>query len=208
MLQTNDTTGAAATGIILAGGRSTRLGSDKALAAVGGLPLIVRVARALRAVCPLLIVAGRAPATGGGELAGAVGVTWVPDRRPGSGPLAGILGGLEASPTEVNLVVACDMPFLDPAALRELLRRLDGWEAVAPVHDGRVQATCAGYRRSLLPALRDAFAAGLRSPTDFLQRVRTRYVPAAELGSPDPGRVFLGVNTPAALDEAQRLAAG
>ena len=193
------------TGIILAGGRSVRLGRDKALVLVGGRPMIARVADALRPVTDEILVVGRAE----DELAGVIDgpVRYVPDEAPDGGPLAGIMSGLAASSGGSSLVVGCDMPFLDPAMLRALAAQLGDYDAVAPVVRGVVQTTHAVYRCSLEAAIRSALRQGVRSPVRFLRRVRTRYVPEEELERLSPGlRSFLGVNTPEEWAAAERLA--
>ena len=192
-------------GIILAGGRSTRLGRDKALVTVGGRALIARVADALGQATGEIVVVG-----GSREALAAVlplGVRFVPDAEGDGGPLVGIMSGLAASSGACSLVAGCDMPFLDPALLRALAALLGNHDAVAPVVGGTVQTTHAVYRRTLAPAMRQALSSGVRSPVRFLRGVRTRYVPEDELARLGLGlRSFTGVNTPEELAAAERLA--
>ena len=101
-----------AAGYILVGGKSSRLGRDKALVKVGGAPLVLRVANALRpAVDTVTLVGSR-------EKYRQLGLRVIPDAVTGFGPLAGILAALEDTLTRWNLVVACDMPNLTQAFLK------------------------------------------------------------------------------------------
>src|SRR6266542_3037884 len=115
------------TGLLLAGGRSTRMGSDKAMMDFEGEPLAERVLRVLRAVSNAVLVA-----SGDGERLSALGVRQVADAIPDAGPLGGIVAGLEAATTELVAVLAVDMPYASPAVLQLLAARWDGTDAVVP----------------------------------------------------------------------------
>jgi molybdopterin-guanine dinucleotide biosynthesis protein A len=146
-------------GAVLTGGASTRMGRDKALLAVDGVPLALRVAR-------VLAVAGAAPVVAvGGDLAGlrAAGLTAVADPRQGAGPLAGIATALGALDADIVVVLACDLPAASPAAVRAVVQALrDAPEAhvAVPVLGGRPEPLHAAWRRSALPAVEAALAAG------------------------------------------------
>src|SRR5690349_20502843 len=102
--------------IILAGGQSRRMGTNKALLrlAPGGPTLIEQVVALTAPLGPALLVTNT-PAD-----YAFLGLPMVPDARPGSGALGGLYSGLQAAPAPYNLAVACDMPFLQPALLRWL----------------------------------------------------------------------------------------
>jgi molybdopterin-guanine dinucleotide biosynthesis protein A len=104
------------TGIIVAGGRSSRMGQDKALLELQGATMLERTAAALQQVAERVIVVARDM-----QGYGPIGLETVPDIYPGLGPLSGIHAGLSASTTEWGIVVACDMPFVQPEVLRALL---------------------------------------------------------------------------------------
>lgn len=124
----------------------------------------------------------------------------VPDRYPGEGPLAGLEAALRAASTPWCLVVACDMPALDPASLRRL------WEgvlsdsgparplAVVPVVEGRLQPLHALYHRDALPQVEEALAAGRRSLTALVEALPARLLVSAA------GPSFLNANTPEDLE--------
>src|SRR5579871_469780 len=102
-------------GFVLAGGRSSRMGRDKALLSFQGVPLVARVAEMVAQAAGSAVVIGDPGKYGG------LGYAVVPDRRQGLGPLAGIEAALDFSTADWNLVLACDMPDVSAAFLRALL---------------------------------------------------------------------------------------
>lgn len=153
------------TGLVLAGGRSRRMGADKALIDVDGRPLVAHVARRLSTVCTTVLVA-----PGRRRIAG---IPWrqVDDRVPSQGPLGGILGGLAVAATPLVAVTAVDMPELRPAVFVALAERWGGEPAVVPLVDGRLQPLHAIYARTALQPLAAMFDAGERSITRALVRL-------------------------------------
>jgi molybdopterin-guanine dinucleotide biosynthesis protein A len=154
------------TGAVLTGGRSRRMGRDKALVAVDGTPMVQRAAAALVAAgaSPVVCIGGDA-----GALA-ALGLVVVPDRWPGLGPLGGLATALASAlvtrpgPGRV-LVAACDQPWLDPAVLRRLVDAADASPVAAVVvfdGGGRRQPLPGVYSTTLVPALIDLVDAGAR----------------------------------------------
>lgn len=158
-----------ASGIILTGGASSRMGTDKALLAVGDppTPLAARVGAALRdAGCPDVTCVG-----GDLDALAALGLSVAPDDHPGEGPLGGLLTGLRIAALPTVVVLACDLPGIDGATIRGLLATLgsaSSAQAAVPVVDGRLQVHALAVRRSAQRPLADAFAAGERSLTRAL----------------------------------------
>ena len=141
-------------GFVLAGGRSTRMGRDKALLDWNGETLVELALRKLRAVCAEVAIAG-----GGADLARFGRV--IPDETPGLGPLGGIVAALEQSAYEWNLFLAVDMPFVPEEALRALIAAAGGREMILLAQaDGYVQPLCGMYSRRALPVLRRELEAG------------------------------------------------
>jgi molybdopterin-guanine dinucleotide biosynthesis protein A len=137
-------------GLIVAGGRSTRFGdADKALADLAGTPMIRRVADRLAPAVDELVVNCRADQQA--AIATALEgydhpVSFALDRKEDLGPLAGIGTGLEAVAGEYAAVVACDMPFVDPAFVSHLFERADSHDAAVPRPDEWYQTTQAVYQ--------------------------------------------------------------
>jgi molybdenum cofactor guanylyltransferase len=185
-------------GLVLAGGTSRRLGSDKALLEIpiDGVPIPLPALAALRlsTVCAEVAVADR-------------GRQLVPDLPslldgPGRGPAAGILGAAAAYPGGRLLVLACDLPRV-PAALLAELARPEGSDWVVPRWTGRVEPLCALYGPAALAALADRVARGLLGPHGLTDEpsLTVRYLEGdrlARFGAPQ--EIFLNLNTPEDLE--------
>jgi molybdopterin-guanine dinucleotide biosynthesis protein A len=195
-----------ATAIVLCGGKTTRFGGDKALASVGGRPVIDRVIDAVGPLCSRVIVVTSQDRP---DLQLPPGVRVVADTHPGHGPLGGICTGLRHTPTDLALVVGCDMPFLNPGVLRLMLDRLTWFDAVVPRHgDGYLEPLHAVYTRGCLPPMEAHLASGRLALWDVLQELHARYLEEAECRPLDPELLsFFNLNSPADLKRAERIAA-
>ena len=143
-----------AAGFVLAGGKSTRMGQDKALLALDGLTLVEHALLSLGPVCAQVSIAG-----GDARLGRFAPV--VPDDHPGCGPLGGIMAALEQSAFEWNLFVPVDVPFVPPQVWRALLARAAEGGAVCVMARGEyVQPLCAAYAKAAAPVLRRELEAG------------------------------------------------
>lgn len=182
--------------IILAGGQSRRMGSDKALLRLkpDGPRLIELVLAAVAPLVGSIVINTNRPA----DYAW-LGQTLVEDNYKGFvGPLAGLEAGLTASPAHYNLVIACDLPFVNPALLEYLLSQAEGFEAVVPLNrEGRPEPLCAVYSRACLPVIRRQLEAGQLKMTGWYEALPVRFIPSGELEAFDPGlRSFHNLNTP------------
>ena len=186
-------------GIVMAGGKSRRFGRDKALVPLMGQPLLFRVGERLAKVCQEVIVVG--PPERKRLLPDACVVQ---DIFQDAGPLAGLHAALNRARHRWSIVVACDMPFLNPALLRYLLSLREGYDVVLPRHGGYTQQLHAAYSRSCLPHIETQLTKGDYKIDRFFPAVRVRYVDEPELRLHDELlRSFLNVNTPEALAEAE-----
>jgi len=181
----------ALSGVILAGGRSTRLGRDKALLELEGRTLVARTLDVLAQLTDdIIVVTSLAPHL----LPPSARV--VADRYVGAGVLAGVHAGLLAARGELAIVVACDMPFLNLDLLRYIVSLaheadivVPRWTDVEPLHAVYRPAACLGPVES-------ALARGERRIISFYHEVRVRYVERAEIARLDPqGLSFFNVNT-------------
>ena len=168
--------------IVLAGGRSSRMGSSKASLEWHGLPLLGRIARLLaRSVSgPIIVV--RAADQILPELPS--GVTVVEDARADRGPLEGIAAGLRALPAPVELayVSSTDVPLLHPAFVRCIVANtIPGIDAAVARTDGRIHPLAATYRTSVLPTIEEQLAGDLLRPAALFERVPTRFLDEADL---------------------------
>ena len=189
-------------GIILAGGLSRRLGSDKAALPIDGQTLLARTVRILASVVDEVLVIGRSQAP---DLDPRVRLA--PDDVPGLGPLGGMLTGLRRVRSPYTLIVACDLPFLRASILRHLLTLAPAYQAVIPLVDGRSQPLHAVYARDVQHTIAARLAANELSVESLLRELKVRWVPADELESLDPShRSFVNVNTRADWEAVLRLA--
>ncbi|MBM4321778.1 MAG: molybdenum cofactor guanylyltransferase, partial [Deltaproteobacteria bacterium] len=162
-----------ATVIILAGGKSRRMGRDKSLLPVGGQPLIARLIRQLRPRFRQLLVSAGEP-----EKYAFLGEQVVADDQADQGPLMGIACALRHSRSELSFVVACDVPDVDIAFVEQLLGAADGFDVVlASKGPGRDEPLCAVYRKSAQAAAEATLTAGRRRISDMFDQLRVRRVP-------------------------------
>ena len=189
-----------ASAIILAGGRSARMGTPKALLPFPEEPLVLHIARGLQPLFEELVVVG-APEQSLPDLRGTV----VHDPVAHQGPVAGILHGLRACRREYAFVTSCDAAFLSPSLIGHLLALRPAYDAVVPRWAGRLQPLVAVYGRRVIPALEARLAAGQPRLVDLLEHLNVRYVDEEEVRQFDPaGASFFNINTPADYQEALR----
>ncbi len=189
--------------VILAGGRSRRLGADKALLPFGGEPLLRIIVDRVSRVCPRVFVA--VDSAGRYEQLG-LPVELVADVTPGHGPLSGLQVGLRACASQHALFLACDLPFLNTQLLRHMAQLPRSYQALVPRLEGRWHPLHAIYSRSVLPSVDAMLAAGGGSLRDLLARLDVRPIEEEELRPLDPdGLALLNLNAPADLRRARAL---
>lgn len=183
---------------VMAGGKSRRMGRDKAWLDLGdGRPIVQRVIDAISQVADeVLIVAND-------ERYRSLGLRVVADRFPEGGVLGGIATGVGAAEHDRVLVAACDMPFLEPAVFRLLVERAEDHDVVIPRVGEELEALHALYRRSCLGPMERALGAGRMRVISFFPEVRVLEVGEDELRGVDPAlRGFTNLNTPEDLSAA------
>lgn len=186
--------GIQANAIVLCGGKSSRMGFDKAFLKAGGRTLVERQVEALSPLFRKVILATNAP--GKYRLAG--NVETVPDGVPGLGPIGGLAAALEKSDSRYNFVVACDMPFINPDLAAYMAGSVKkGYQAVVPFHGNEYQPLCAVYSRDCLGEIREALTCNRLKLVRLFSRLKVRKVPLRELKKfGDPEVYFRNINTP------------
>jgi molybdenum cofactor guanylyltransferase len=183
------------TGLILAGGRSSRMGVDKAMLEFEGEPLLARIAARLGAVCEEILVA-----SGDGSRLAAFGLSQVADVLPDSGPLGGLIAGLERAGHPLVAAVAVDMPFVSAALLAAMASMRRAEDALVPVSADGSEPLHAVYARSAAGTLRSALAAGTLSLRRAIGSLDVTYVDQDVTGRLDPtGRFAWNLNEPGDL---------
>jgi molybdopterin-guanine dinucleotide biosynthesis protein A len=192
---------AGASAVVLAGGKSSRMGRPKALLPFGDEPLIVHIIRALKRIFPEIVVV-----TAPGQDMPALPVKLVRDEVAYQGPVGGIYYGLKAAGGEFCFVTSCDVAFVNSALICYLASQILQHDVVVPYWQGRFQPLHAIYRRTVLRPLADQLERGELRPVYLFDKVRTCRVAEEEIRSFDPqGLSFFNMNTPADYQSALKL---
>ena len=191
------------TGVVQAGGKSTRMGGEpKALLELGGRRIIERVLDAIRPVVDDVLIVTDTPA-----LYAFLGIPMVADVYPDHGSLGGIFSGLTAASGDAAFTVACDMPFLHPDVARLVIGRAGEGDVVIPRVGEQLETMHALYGKACLPAIESRLKAGRLKIVGFFGDVRVVEVGEAEVARHRaPDVVFMNVNTPDELARARALA--
>ncbi len=204
-----------ASAVVLAGGLSRRMGQDKRrlrLWGAEGPTLLEHTVAVVGALCPDVVVVLNDPEAWTGLKARLVG-----DVYPDGGALGGIYSGLAACAHEYALVVACDMPLLNPALLAAMLARPRDYDLLVPRsprpgaarNNLDVEPLHAIYSKACLEPMREALETGRRQIAAFFPAVRVAYLEPEEIARHDPhGHSFLNVNTAEQMAEVERLLGG
>lgn len=179
------------TGVLLAGGKSTRMGQDKALLPIDGKPLLLHGAERLRPHVREVLVIGDPRKYGG------IWPEVVPDEIPGMGPLGGIITAMGAARFDRLLVMAVDVPGANAALLERLVRELpDEADALVPRHGGQLEPLVAAYHRRCLPALMGCLMKGRLSMHGALEQINTAFLDINPGEDGWPGDLFRNLNSP------------
>lgn len=190
------------TGIVLAGGLSSRMGRDKASLPWDETDLLHTVLGTLAPICGEILVVGSIP-----RQIRISGVRTVVDQYSGCGPLGGIQAGLSAAANELCFVAACDMPFTDQASVIYLADQAADYDAVVAKTDGHYHPLYAVYRKSCLVPIESLLRTGRCRIIDFYPSIRLREVTAEEMTvfSPDL-RMFRNLNSPEDFERFRKKA--
>lgn len=180
------------TGVVLAGGKSRRMGRDKAFLELEGNPLLSKVLRVLDRVFPSVMIVADSP-----ERFREFRHPVVCDLIPGQGPLGGIYTGLRSAGSDAIFVTGCDFPFLCEDLIRYLSGLISGYDAVVPRCNDQWHPSHAVYSRDGLGVWERKIQAGELSLKQALPDLRVRKVEEAEVRCFDPELASLtNLNTP------------
>ena len=193
-IMSNGTTQRPLTGIILAGGESSRMGSDKGWMTFRGKPLVWHALDLLVPICDDILVSAN------DARYETLGFPVVKDEVTGAGPLGGLCASLKRSSSHGNLVVPCDTPFLTRELIDYLLSTVRGQQAVIPVHpDGRAEPLCGYYSKEILPLMEKNLQAGKYKLIDILREADAFFLKLDETLPFYHPRLFTNLNTPGDL---------
>ena len=190
------------TGVIQAGGRSTRMGGEpKALMELGGKLIVERIVEVLRSVLSDLLIVTNTP-----DLYAFLGLPIVPDFFPDHGSLGGIYTGLKAAGGDAAFTVACDMPFLKPEVVRLVVSHAGEADVVIPKVGEQYETLHALYAKACLPHMEAVLRAKRFKVVGFFPNVKVLEIPEAEVGRlADSHLCFMNVNTPEELAHARAI---
>ena len=188
--------------IVLAGGKSTRLGRNKAHENIGNESLICRVIRRLTPLTSEIIVV-TAQGRGDLQIPPYLPVRSAVDIYRDCGPLAGIHAGLIQSSSSSSIIVACDMPFLNPTLLHYMTGFAPDYDIVIPRIRGRLEPLHAVYSKSCLPEIEGILKGGAHSVYSLIPRLKVKYVEREEIDYFAPEHLsFFNLNTKTDLEKA------
>jgi len=176
------------TGIILAGGKSSRMGREKGLVEFQGKPLIQYGIDLLARYTDRILISSANP----DYLP--FGLELVPDTIAGQGPAAGLASTLHHSATPWNLVIACDLPYLEPVLIDTLLTNAEGFEAVIPIHAGAKEPLAALYHRNLADHFAESVETGNLAIHKILLTRKVHYLDVQFLLEENP-KLFINLNS-------------
>jgi molybdopterin-guanine dinucleotide biosynthesis protein A len=192
------------TGVILAGGRSSRYGKNKALVEMNGIRLIERVISVIEPLFEHLIIITNTPR----EYA-YLKLPMFEDVIKGLGPIGGVFTGLQTMSDEAGFFVACDMPFLNGTLIYHMMEVMGDFDVVVPKVDWKIEALHAIYSKRCIPAIKKLIDRQDYQIIKFFQSVRVRYLNKEEIRDFDPElRSFFNVNRPEELLNATRSTNG
>jgi molybdopterin-guanine dinucleotide biosynthesis protein A len=187
------------TGIILAGGKSLRFGRNKATEKIAGMTLVERVIKQLLSLTREIILVTNEDSS---QFAKFDFIEVVSDIYPAKGPLGGIYTGLIASHTAANIVVACDMPFLNAALLSHMVEISPGFDAVIPRWpNNQIEPLHGIYSNSCIPVMKKRLEDNQLSISECLKEMRVHYFDQAEFSKFDPEfQSFFNINNQADIE--------
>ncbi len=187
---------------VQAGGKSSRMGEDKALIRLAGIPLIERVLARIDGLANEILITTNRP-----ETLTHLNLRMVGDEVPGAGALHGLKTALDAARGEIVLVLSCDTPFVSRELLEHLLSRAHDADAIVPKHGDKYEPLQAVYNRSrCLPAVEAALGSGERRMISFYPHVHVLPIEESILSELDSsGLSFFNVNTAEDLERAEQL---
>ena len=176
-------------GFILAGGKSSRMGTDKALLWFQNEPLLKHMIRLIEPFCINVALSGQ------NTDYDRFNVNMVPDMFSGCGPIAGIYSSLYHSSTDLNLIISVDVPFVNEELIRYLILNFGEYDCIIPEHNSGVEPLVGLYHKRILPVLEEMIKNGDNKLMNLLAKLNTRFLSCNNLISKYP-RLFMNINSP------------
>jgi molybdopterin-guanine dinucleotide biosynthesis protein A len=186
------------TGIILAGGKSSRMGMDKGFCAINGKPMVQYAIEVLEQVCDSLIISSNNPDY---EL---FGFPVIPDLIKDIGPMGGIYTGLMQSETKYNFFLSCDMPMVSVGVIRHILEYKQNYDAVVPIWKNYPEPMCAYYHKRIIDKIDKLIQQGIYKTQVIISEVNAMTIEITENLPFYNDQLFANVNCQTDLEELQQ----
>ncbi len=177
------------TGIILSGGQSTRMGTDKALIQINGKTLLENVIHICQPLCTQILISSNNIAHE------KFGYKTIPDEIKNCGPLGGIYSCLKQSENEWNFVVSVDAAYVEPEFVSFLISEIGNYDAIAPIHDFGKEPLIAMYQKKGLPEMKKMLDSNNYKMNNLLNSINTKFVESQKWVERFP-RIFRNLNQP------------
>jgi len=188
-------------GVILSGGKSSRMGTNKSLLTIDNQPVIQKISEELKQCNDEVIVVSNQH-----ETYDFLGLKQISDRHTGKGPLAGLETALYHVNADVYMFAACDMPFISSEVYRFLLQQLAHYDAVVPIYNNQMHPLAGIYKKSVLPQIQSQIEKNNLKVKGFFAYVNVIYVrDFGNLSDELLQKHFFNMNNPAQYKEAKRL---
>ena len=174
-------------GFVLAGGKSRRMGTDKALLMFQGKTLLQHMICLIEPLCDTVFISGQ------NSDYTSCDVEMIPDLYSGCGPVAGIFSALKYSTSDWNLLVSVDVPFVSDELFYLLISNIDESDCIIPKHISGVEPLIGLYHQRTLPVIEEMIKSGDYRLTNLLSKLNTRYVDCNQLIEKYP-RLFININ--------------
>lgn len=183
------------TGVILAGGKSSRMGTDKGIVEVNGMKMIESIILAVKPVVDDIIIIAN------NNHYDYLGYQVYTDLIKEAGPLAAIYTALNYSTTEKNLVISCDIPFVTTDLLSYIINNSGSYEVAVPVHDGITEPLCAVYSKTCMDRFKDLILNKELKMHNVLNYFLTKQLYISGKQSFYNSKLFVNINTPIELNK-------
>jgi len=187
------------TGIILCGGKSSRMGKNKALLTLNGKFIIRYVIDVLNEFCDNLLIS-----TNTDEL-NFLNIETVADEYKNIGPIAGILSALKKSSTEQNIILSCDTPFITREFIAYMLRETNTYDVLLPVFNDHLQPMTGIFNKRLIPHIEQEISEGNYIPPRIFEKSKLKKLRVNENTSGWHQHLFFNINSPEDYDLARKI---
>lgn len=188
-------------GVVLSGGKSSRMGTNKSLLTINKKPVIKYIADELKSLSEEVVLITNEP-----EIYDFLHLNTYCDRYEDKGPLAGLETALYHKNADVFLIAACDMPFINGQVYNYLLQQLESYDAVVPVYNNRMHPLAGVYRRKVLPEIQLQISESNLKVRGFFKHIKVNYIEEFNNISTDTlQKHFFNMNNPKEYEEAKRL---